>query len=524
MKHTPKILTLFGALLISSSVWAVDASYYTSLDGKSGEELFNAAKTVVNKNFNQLEYKEIWNAFLTTDLYPSGHAMAGKIWDMYSNCNFTPIDDQDKGSGSSECTVYNREHSIPKNWFGGTEAAIGADLLHIVPTDKIVNNQRSNYAFGEVATASYTYANSKLGSSKNITITNTVLGASFTTTSKPSIVFEPADEYKGDFARGYFATMTKWAGSYSITTSDGVWFFNNTYTEIGKFGLADYGLALLMKWHRQDPVSQKEIDRNNGIQAVQGNRNPFVDYPCLAEYIWGNKVGEAFNTANCCGSFESGFAGDGCTACGSTTPPTDPSISVNPASVTITTAPGSSKTATITVTGSNLTADIAINVSGEGFSTDKTSLGTTGGTVTITFAPTAEGTINGTLTLTSGSATKTVALTGNGMASNAITPPQPAPAAGPFLMVGDPIIVENVKQTDITCTGTTTLQLNIANLVQNATISSSNTSVFTVSPTSVSPAEAAAGVQVTITKVTNGSGTLTIIAGPVTRTVTVSCQ
>ena len=330
MKHTSKILTLFGALLISISAWAVDASYYTSLNEKSGANLFNAIHTVANNGFKQLSYDNLWTAYETTDLYPAGHANAGKIWDMYSNCIFTSMTDKDTGSGNKECQYYNREHSIPKSWFGGSTAGMGADLFHLVPTDKTVNGKRGNYAFGEVASATYTYDNSKLGSAKNVTITNTVLGSSFTTSSVPGTVFEPDDEYKGDFARGYFGTMIKWTTAYTMSSGDGAWFFNNTYDEAGHFGLANYGIALLMKWHRQDPVSQKEIDRNNGIQATQGNRNPFIDYPCLAEYLWGNKAGETFSTASCCGSFEANFSvgSDGCTACATAVDPSTPTITL----------------------------------------------------------------------------------------------------------------------------------------------------------------------------------------------------
>jgi hypothetical protein len=49
---------------------------------------------------------------------------------------------------------------------------------------------------------------------------------------------------------------------------------------------------LLLEWHRLDPVSHKELDRAVEVNKIQGNRNPFIDYPELAEYIWGNKQGE----------------------------------------------------------------------------------------------------------------------------------------------------------------------------------------------------------------------------------------
>jgi hypothetical protein len=173
-----------------------------------------------------------------------------------------------------------------------------------------VNNRRSNYAFGEVSSASYTYDGAKLGSAKNITITggNTIAGNTGASVSCSGTVFEPRDEYKGDFARGYFGTMIKWAnGDYTaFTTGDGGKIFSSSYAA-GSFGLTKYGVALLMKWHRQDPVSQKEIDRNNGIQQTQGNRNPFIDYPYLAEYIWGEKAGETLDLGNLITAYDERF-------------------------------------------------------------------------------------------------------------------------------------------------------------------------------------------------------------------------
>ena len=170
---------------------------------------------------------------------------------------------------------------------------------------------RSNNAFGEVSSASYTFDGAKLGSAKNITIIggNTIAGNEGTSVyCSASKVFEPRDEYKGDFARGYFGTMIKWAnGDYqAFTSGDGSKIFSSNYST-GAFGLTQYGVALLMKWHRQDPVSQKEIDRNNGIQQTQGNRNPFIDYPYLAEYIWGEKAGETLNLNDLITAYDSRF-------------------------------------------------------------------------------------------------------------------------------------------------------------------------------------------------------------------------
>ena len=279
-------------------------TYYKDIDGKSGKTLFDAVHVVSKVGYSSLGYSGLWTAYRTTDVRDNG-----KIWDMYSDCSWTVGSDQ-CGGYSNECDCYNREHSIPKSWFGGSESGPGCDIFQVVPTDGYVNNRRSNYAFGEVSSASYTYDGAKLGSAKNITITggNTIAGNTGASVSCSGTVFEPRDEYKGDFARGYFGTMIKWAnGDYTaFTTGDGSKIFSSNYST-GAFGLTKYGVALLMKWHRQDPVSQKEIDRNNGIQQTQGNRNPFIDYPYLAEYIWGEKAGETLNLADLITAYDSRF-------------------------------------------------------------------------------------------------------------------------------------------------------------------------------------------------------------------------
>jgi len=259
---------------------------------------------VVKVGYSSLGYDGLWGAYQHTDLRDNG-----KIWDMYSDCSWTYKSDQ-CGSYSSECDCYNREHSIPKSWYGDTKSGPGCDIFHLVPTDGKVNGMRSNYAFGEVSSASYTFDGAKLGSSKSITITNgnTIVGNEGTSIScSANKVFEPRDEYKGDFARGYFGAMIRWAGDHqSFTDGDGGKIFSSSYAA-GSFGLTKYGVALLMKWHRQDPVSQKEIDRNNGIQQTQGNRNPFIDYPYLAEFIWGEKAGQTLELDDLITAYDSRF-------------------------------------------------------------------------------------------------------------------------------------------------------------------------------------------------------------------------
>ncbi len=301
------LVFVFAISAIAKSVTPAASlpTYYEDINGKSGKTLFDAVHVVAKVGYSSLGYDGLWSAYKYTDLRDNG-----KVWDMYSDCSWTYKSDQ-CGSYSSECDCYNREHSIPKSWYGDTKSGPGCDIFHLVPTDGKVNGMRSNYAFGEVSSATYTFDGAKLGSAKNITIIggNTIAGNEGTSVScSANKVFEPRDEYKGDFARGYFGTMIRWANGdhQSFTDGDGGKIFSSSYTT-GAFGLTKYGVALLMKWHRQDPVSQKEIDRNNGIQQTQGNRNPFIDYPYLAEYIWGEKAGETLDLSKLITAYDSRF-------------------------------------------------------------------------------------------------------------------------------------------------------------------------------------------------------------------------
>ena len=224
---------------------------------------------------------------------------------MYGGCTFTYSSDQ-CGNYDNVCDCYNREHSLPKSWFNDVSPA-DYDLGHIVPTDGKVNGMRSNYIFGEVGSGAATWGTGKLGNAKSITVEN-VKGSSTITTTITSTAFEPEDQYKGDFARMYMymAVRYKHGNSNGVdlaASGDGKKMFNATDAN---YGLTDYSIALLMKWHRQDPVSKKEIDRNNGMQTVQGNRNPFIDYPDLAEYLWGNHAGETVTLA----SIDNTFGGE----------------------------------------------------------------------------------------------------------------------------------------------------------------------------------------------------------------------
>ena len=292
-----KIFISFVALLcVAQMMWAGSVtpaanipSYWASANGKSGATLWSAISAQTNVGFSSLGYSGLWTAYKTTDVYPADSTgKAGKIWDMYGECTFTYGSDQ-CGSYNGVCDCYNREHSIPKSWFGGSTNGIGCDIFHLVPTDGKINSTRSNDEFGEVAGAKNYYGNGTGAAGTWSTDRPTIASTAGEVIQGSGQVFEPKDQYKGDFARGYMGTIIKWQLANMTTANN---FFSGEYTSSGYFGFTKKAVVLMMKWHREDPVSQKEIDRNNGIQQTQGNRNPFIDYPYLAEYIWGEHAGE----------------------------------------------------------------------------------------------------------------------------------------------------------------------------------------------------------------------------------------
>ena len=206
----------------------------------------------------------------------------GKIWDMYSAYEFNLSDychDIDVIAG--EC--YNREHILPKSWWGYSEAneandPMYTDLHHVISTDAVANDTRSNYIYDEVKNATWTNnLGSKLGTSINW---------------YNQTAFEPVDEYKGDIARVYFYMLTCYMDQNFAVNAKGKKYFS--YTN-GVCEFQPQALALMLEWHRQDPVSEKEVVRNAKVADLQGNVNPFVVEPNLVEYIWGTMKGKAYD-------------------------------------------------------------------------------------------------------------------------------------------------------------------------------------------------------------------------------------
>ena len=259
-----KFLALFIGLSLSVLVGAQPTNYYNSANGLTGNQLKVALHNII-KGHTSISYSQLWNAFWSTD-----NKGNGVVWDMYSdrpngNPPYTYYLGQDQcGNYNSEGDCYNREHSWPQSWFN-EQTTPRSDLHHIFPTDGFVNGKRANYPFGEVRSAIWTSQNgSKLGTCK--------------TPGYSGTVFEPINEYKGDFARALMYMSVRY---YS---EDGSW---SSSDMTNKSEIKKWAIDMLLRWNEQDPVSEKEKERNEVIyNDYQHNRNPFIDHPEYARMIW----------------------------------------------------------------------------------------------------------------------------------------------------------------------------------------------------------------------------------------------
>lgn len=264
-------------MLVGLTAWSeIPNGYYSNAIGKQDESLMTALEAIVYTH-TILGYDYMWTAYDVTDLGSDGYYI-----DMYSNCKYNNQSDHVAGA-SHVGEGINREHSFPKSWFGGEVSPMFTDLTMLIPTDAFVNQRRSNYPYG-VCEGGVTYTYPEM----NVTMKGK-LGTS-TYDGYSSKVFEPDDEYKGDFARIYFYMVTCYKSDVSNWPGcDQLDYSHNQYK-----AFSDWSMRLLLEWHRADPVSQKEINRNEAVYIEQGNRNPFVDHPELVEYIWGTKQNEAW--------------------------------------------------------------------------------------------------------------------------------------------------------------------------------------------------------------------------------------
>lgn len=294
------VIVFFGNAQEANKNAAVNATsippgYYNTATG-TGYVLKTQLSTIITNNYIDRGYSGLYTTYNTSDkdFY---YENDGTMLDMYTEnptgpeCEFTYGINQDDGTlGNNECERYNREHTVPQSYFGNGIQPMFSDAHFVVPSDKYVNAQRGDYPYGKVNVASNTYSNgSKRGNNLN-----SGYSAGFSST-----VFEPIDEFKGDIARMllYFSTRyeTDLVNFYATSTSLVKVMFDGT----SDHSFSQTFLNILLTWNTQDPVSQREIDRNNAVYARQNNRNPYIDNNNYVTQVWGLPLAiTTFNTLN----------------------------------------------------------------------------------------------------------------------------------------------------------------------------------------------------------------------------------
>lgn len=316
---------------------AYTEGYYDAMDGLRKEQLKGAVKKCVSAH-TVLDYYGLPGEWIDTDVYPERYDGQLRWWEMYSN-NIFLIRSNQNAFQSFSANKMQREHSIPKSWWKKNNnveyTPAYTDLWNLYPSDAQANMAKSNYPFAPVRSATFDNGLTKVGQPVN------GYGGS------APMAFEPGDEYKGDFARTIF---------YMATVYDDLpWAYGWMFIKGSQWPtLREWAYNMLLQWARQDPVSQKEIDRNNAVEKKQGNRNPFIDFPELAEYIWGLRTSQIFYLDQQGGTVPPPISGDP----ELTLPVNNSALDFGQAAV------GYTVSSALEIAGSGLTSDLTVSVTG----------------------------------------------------------------------------------------------------------------------------------------------------------------
>jgi len=242
--------------------------YYNSLEGLSGVALKQAVQNIIANPaiVHAHNYGDIIDILKTADQNPKN---SNQVWLMYVEQSRSKLEFQDTGINTGK---WNREHIYPQSRGGYTDGTSSipdginvwlptnaddilaghADAHHLRAEDGAENSLRSNKDYGLTA---YNGPNGTMGS------------------------------WKGDVARSVFYMAVRY-NALSVVNGD------IPDTTVGQLG----DLASLLTWNTLDPSDDFEMNRNNYIYTWQVNRNPFIDYPDLANYIWGAKAGQVWHS------------------------------------------------------------------------------------------------------------------------------------------------------------------------------------------------------------------------------------
>jgi hypothetical protein len=241
----------------------IPAGYYDALMGLSGQDLKLAVQNIIAdpEVVRAQTYNDVIDILKEADESPEN---SNQIWQVYLENTKSKIDFQ---LGSSNIDLWNREHTWPRSrgGFGSIEldnVIDGKDVFWTTNADSL--RHANSDAHGLRA------ADGRENSNRGDKFYGDYTGPSGTQGS-----------FRGDVARGVFFLDVRYNGLEVV---------EGFPSETGKFG----DLNTLLAWHRQDPPDDFESHRNNVVYDWQKNRNPFIDLPELAEYLWGDKQGDVW--------------------------------------------------------------------------------------------------------------------------------------------------------------------------------------------------------------------------------------
>lgn len=259
------VYILVSCFLAQAVVADIPEGYYAKANGKKKAELKAALHDII-RMASVLDYGKgegaTWGGFYVTDRTADNYCI-----DRYSSNR------RQFSVANAAPSGMNIEHSFAKSWWvGGESMQAYFDLFNLMPSDSEANSRKSNYAMGEVTQENWTNGSLKIGKGENV----------------GNNIWEPEDKWKGDFARTYMYMVTCYA-DYTWRSNGLDQLDNNQWPTFN-----DWTRQLMLEWARQDPVDEIERERNNAVYEIQGNRNPFVDFPNLCEYVWGDSTDYAF--------------------------------------------------------------------------------------------------------------------------------------------------------------------------------------------------------------------------------------
>ncbi|PIF45794.1 putative secreted protein (Por secretion system target) [Chryseobacterium sp. 52] len=278
---------LLPIILISSLAAAqAPAGYYDGTVGLSGYALKSKLHDIIAEKNVNWNYSDLPNLYNQTDLdkyYDHGPGNTTILLDMYSEIP-TGTDAYEYTSANlistsgAEGLGYNREHAVPQSTFN-SNYPMYSDLHFVIPTDARINQLRNNYPYGVGnSTVHYTFTN-----------TSRIANSAIPNYAYTNRVYEPVAEFRGDIARMllYFAIRYEnKLPSFNYFTNINPAIDRSPFDGTAERAFDPEYIAMLIQWHTQDPVSQREIDRNNAIYAIQKNRNPLIDNPQWVNAIW----------------------------------------------------------------------------------------------------------------------------------------------------------------------------------------------------------------------------------------------